>query len=242
MEGTQSMLDYKAIEKQFQEILNLRRRPVAVAFRDEVPASVEKFSGSEPAGCSFWRLAADGRSFSTAPEDHYNCPVGSYTHNIPLPESRAQELPSILGTMTSLGYLKMEEVPGIPVLKDSPKNILFAPLGDTVADPDVVLIVVSAAKLMLLEEAALRAGVMSKLPLLARPTCMAIPAAITHGMVTSAGCIGNRVYTNIGDGELYAAIPGSALELVADELQTIATANEALAQHHRGRQHELSTA
>jgi len=236
------MPDYPALEKQFQQILNLRQRPVAVAFSAELPAATEKFSGSEPAGCSFWRLAAEGRSFSTAPEDHYNCPVGSYTHNIPLPESRAQELPSILGTMTSLGYLKMEEVPGIPVLKETPKNIVYAPLGDTPLDPAVVLFTATPAKLMLLEEAALRAGVASKMPLLARPTCMAIPAAMAHGMVTSAGCIGNRVYTNIGDEELYAAIPGAALELVAQELETIAAANTALAQHHRGRQHQLSTA
>jgi uncharacterized protein (DUF169 family) len=236
------MPDYKALESQFQQILNLTRRPVAVAFRDEAPAQVEKFSGSEPAGCSFWRLAAEGRSFSTVPSDHYNCAVGSYTHKIPLPESRAQELSSILGTMTSLGYLKMEEVPGIPVLKETPKNIVFAPLGDTAVDPDVVLFVMAPGKLMLLEEAAIRAGVASKLPLLARPTCMAIPAALAHGMVTSAGCIGNRVYTRIGEGELYAAIPGSALELVAQELQTIATANAALEQHHRGRQQQLSTA
>jgi uncharacterized protein (DUF169 family) len=236
------MPDYQALENQFQETLHLSRRPVAVSFRAEVPAAVEKFSGSEPAGCSFWRLAAEGRSFATAPADHYNCAVGSYTHNIPLPESRAQELPSILGTMTSLGYLKMEEVPGIPVLKESPKNILFAPLGDTAVDPDVVLFVARPGRLMWLEEAALRAGVASKLPLLARPTCMAIPAAIAHGMVTSAGCIGNRVYTNIGDDELYAAIPGSALELVAQELLTIASANQTLEQHHRGRQQQLSTA
>jgi uncharacterized protein (DUF169 family) len=236
------MPDYKAIEKQFQQILNLRRRPVAVAFRAEVPAAVEQFSGSEPAGCSFWRLAADGRTFSTLPSDHYNCPVGSYTHNIPLPENRAHELPSILGTMTSLGYLKMEDVPGIPVLPESPKNILFAPLGDTAVDPDVVLFVTTPGQLMLLEEAALRAGVASQLPLLARPTCMAIPAALAHGMVASAGCVGNRVYTNLEDGELYAALPGRALELVAQELQTIASANQTLEQYHRGRQLELSTA
>jgi uncharacterized protein (DUF169 family) len=236
------MPDYKALEKQFQQILNLSRRPVAVAFRAEEPASVEKFSGSEPAGCSFWRLAAEGRSFSTAPMDHYNCPIGAYTHNIPLPESRSQDLPGVLGTMTSLGYLKMEEVPGIPVLPETPKAILYAPLGDTAVDPDVVLFVATPGKLMLLEEAALRAGVASKLPLLARPTCMAIPAAMAHGMVTSAGCIGNRVYTNIGDEELYAAIPGRALELVAQELQTVASANQTLEQYHRGRQHQLSTA
>ena len=236
------MPDFKEIEQRFQTVLNLKRRPVAVAFRDEVPAHVNRFSGSEPAGCSFWRLAAEGRSFSTAPSDHYNCPVGSYTHHIALPEDRAQELPSILGTMTSLGYLKMEEVPGIPVLPEAPKNIFYAPLGDTTIDPDVVLFALKPGKLMLLEEAALRAGAASKLPLLARPTCMAIPAALASGMVTSAGCIGNRVYTRIGEDELYAALPGRALEAVAQELETIASANRTLEQHHRARQSQLSTA
>jgi len=236
------MPDYKALENQFQQILNLKQRPVAVAFRAEVPKGTEEFSGSEPSGCSFWRLAAQGRTLSTVPSDHYNCPVGSHTHNIPLPQDRANELPAILETMASLGYLKMEEVPGIPVLPETPKNIVFAPLGDTPVDPDVVLLTASAGKLMLLEEAAIRAGVASKMPLLARPTCMAIPAAMANGMVTSAGCIGNRTYTDIGDGELYAAIPGRALEQIAQELQTVAFANLALAQYHRDRRQQLSTA
>jgi uncharacterized protein (DUF169 family) len=235
------MPDYKALENQFQQILNLSRRPVAVAFRDQAPATVEKFSGSEPAGCSFWRLAAEGRTFSTVPSDHYNCPIGSYTHNIPLPEGRAQDLPDVLGTMVSLGYLKMDEVPGIPRLPQTPQNIVFAPLGDTPVDPDVVLFVAAANKLMLLEEAAIRAGSWSKLPLLARPTCMAIPAAMAHGMVSSAGCIGNRVYTTIGDDTMYAAVPGRALDQIARELETVASANLALAQYHQERQQRLST-
>jgi uncharacterized protein (DUF169 family) len=235
------MPDYQALENRFQQILDLKRRPVAVAFPAEVPEGTEKFSGSAPSGCSFWRLAAEGRTLATVPADHYNCPIGSYTHNIPLPEERANELTAVLGTMTSLGYLKMEEVPGIPVLPETPKNIVFAPLGDTPVDPNVVLFVAPAAKLMLLEEAAIRAGADSKLPLLARPTCMAIPAAMAHGMVTSAGCIGNRVYTDIGNDELYAAIPGRALEPIARELETVASANLALAQYHRERRHRLST-
>ncbi len=235
------MQDYKSLENQFQQILNLSRRPVAVAFRAEIPKGAEQFSGTEPSGCSFWRLAAEGRTLSTVPSDHYNCPVGSYTHNIPLPEARANELPAILGTMTSLGYLKMEEVPGIPVLPQTPKNIVFAPLGDTPVDPDVVLFAAEARKIMLLEEAAIRAGVASNLPFLARPTCMAIPAAMAHGMVTSAGCIGNRTYTDIGDGELYAVVPGRALEQIAGELETVASANLALAQYHRERRQQLST-
>jgi len=235
------MRDYKPLEIQFQKILLLKRRPVAVAFREEIPEGTEQFSGSEPSGCSFWRLAAEGRTLSTIPSDHYNCPVGSYTHNIPLPEERASELPAMLETMTKLGYLKMEEVPGIPVVAKTPKNIVFAPLGDSPVDPDVVLFVATPGKLMLLGEAAIRAGVASKLPVLARPTCMAIPAAMASGMVTSAGCIGNRVYTDIGEDELYAAVPGRALEQIARELETVASANVALEQYHRERRQQLST-
>jgi len=236
------MPDYKALEKEFHRILNLSRRPVAVSLRDEAPGGVEKFAGSEPSGCSFWRLAAQGRTFATVPSDHYNCPVGAHTHNIPLPENRAHELPGILETMAGLGYLKMEEVPGIPVLPKTPKNIVFAPLGDTPVHPDVVLFAARPGKLMLLEEAASRAGVASHVQLLTRPTCMAIPAALAHGMVTSAGCIGNRIYTDLGEDELYSAIPGSALERVAAELATIVAANNTLAEYHRNRRQQLSTA
>jgi uncharacterized protein (DUF169 family) len=71
---------------------------------------------------------------------------------------------------------------------------------------------------------------------------MAIPAAMAHGMVTSAGCIGNRTYTDIGDDEIYSAIPGAALEKIAEALDTIAAANIALAQYHQGRRSQLSTA
>ncbi|MBZ5611841.1 MAG: DUF169 domain-containing protein [Acidobacteriia bacterium] len=236
------MPDYPNLEQRFREILNLQHPPVAVSFLEQPPAGVEKFTGSEPSGCSFWRLAARGRAFYTVPGDHYNCPVGSYTHKIELPQDRAHELPDILGTMTSLGYLKMEEVPGIPVLKETPKIIVYAPLSKTPVAPGVVLLAAAPSKLMLLEEAAIRAGLGSKLPLLARPTCMAIPAALGHGMVTSAGCIGNRIYTDLGDDELYSAIPGAALEAVAEALQTVASANLALADYHRGRRHQLSTA
>jgi uncharacterized protein (DUF169 family) len=236
------MTDYRTLEQRFREILSLKQPPIAVSFLSEPPAGLEKFAGSEPSGCSFWRLAAQGRAFYTVPSDHYNCPVGSYTHKIELPADRARELPDILGTMTNLGYLKMEEVPGIPVLKETPQVIVYAPLSKTPVDPDVVLMAAVPAKLMLLEEAALRAGLASKLPLLARPTCMAIPAALGHGMVTSAGCIGNRVYTDLGEQELYSAIPGSALQSIADALQTVLAANGALAEYHQGRRKQLSTA
>jgi len=70
------MTNWKELEKQFTARLSLDRRPVAVTFLDAEPAGVPKFSGTEPAGCSFWRLAAAGRAFYTVPADHFNCAVG----------------------------------------------------------------------------------------------------------------------------------------------------------------------
>src|SRR5207247_2374483 len=61
--------DYAALEQQLVTHLGITRRPVAVAFRATPPAGVEKFSGVEPSGCSFWRLAGAGRTFYTAPTD-----------------------------------------------------------------------------------------------------------------------------------------------------------------------------
>ena len=57
------MPDYRGIEQQFSETLGLERRPVAVKFQKTPPAGVPNFTGTEPSGCSFWRLAqAGGRS------------------------------------------------------------------------------------------------------------------------------------------------------------------------------------
>ena len=235
------MTDWGSIERRLRDGLGLTRRPVAIAFRDAPPPAVKPFTGSEPSGCSFWRLAMEGRAFYTVPSDHYNCPVGSYTHNLPLPPERADELPTVLEIMTGLGYLKMEEVPGIARLAKTPGAIVYAPLADTPVDPDVVLFIGPPGRLMLLQEAALRAGVAAQVPFLGRPTCMALPAALAAGAVASTGCIGNRVYTGAGDDELYVAVPGRDLARVADEAETIAKANAALADYHRGRRASLAT-
>jgi len=235
------MTDYHAVERQLVDALGLQRRPVAVAFRPSPPAGVPRFSGTEPSGCSFWRLAATERTFYTVPADHHNCPIGSYTHNIALPPDRAGELPQTLGLMTELGYLKMDEVPGIPRLPQSPGVVIYAPLADAPVDPDVVLVAGRPGRVMLLQEAALRAGIASPAPLLGRPTCMALPASIAHGVIASTGCVGNRVYTDLGEDELYAMIPGKDVARVAAEAQTIASANAKLFEYHRERRRGLAT-
>ncbi len=158
------MNEYRGIEERISKTLALKRRPVAVKFQADPPSGVSKFEGLEPSGCSFWRLAAAGRIFYTVPSDHYNCAVGSHTHNIPLPAERAQELEQTLSFMTGLGYLKMEEVPGIPRLQQTPGAIVYSPLGEAPVDPDVVIFAGPAAQIMLLQEAAQRAGRAAQIP------------------------------------------------------------------------------
>ncbi len=235
-----NLAKYQELELRILRPLGLARRPVAVAFRESAPPGIEKFSGTQPSGCSFWRIAAEGRTFYTLPSDHYNCPVGSYTHSIALPPDRAPELEQALGLMAGAGYIRMQDVPGVFRLPQTPPVVIYAPLGETPVDPDVVLFSGRPASVMLLEEAALRTGLAAQLPMFGRPTCMAIPAALAQGTVASAGCIGNRIYTGLGEDEMYVAVPGRDLERIAAEIATIASANIQLAEYHRGRRQALS--
>lgn len=232
---------YSSVETKISKSLDLKKRPVAVKFMEIPPKDVAKFEGAEPSDCSFWRIAAAGKTFYTVPSDHYNCAVGSHTHNIPLPPERAKELEQTLSFMTDIGYIKMEEVPGIPQLAMMPGAVVYSPLGDTPVDPDVVIFAGPAAQIMLLQEAVHRAGRTAQFPMLGRPTCMAIPTAMAKGAVASSGCMGNRVYTDLADGELYSMVPGKDLERIADELDTIASANAKLHEYHRSRRQEIST-
>jgi len=234
------MNNYRALEQQLSSELGLTRRPVAIAFVEAPPTGVSKFTGSVPSGCSFWRLAADGRVFYTVPGDHYNCPIGSYTHNMPLPPERANDLDQTLGLMADIGYVRMEEVSGIPVLPKTPAVVVYAPLGETPVDPDVVIFGGVPGRLMLLHEAAMSAGVATNFNTLGRPTCMAVPAALAGGIVITSGCVGNRVYTDLGEGELYAALPGRDLAKVAQSARTIARANAKLQEYHQARRQELT--
>jgi uncharacterized protein (DUF169 family) len=233
--------NWKELEQKISEAIKLASRPVAVAFLDAEPRGVSRFAGSEPSGCSFWRLAAAGRSFYTLPENHFNCAVGAYTHHIPLSAEREKETAETLKMMFDLGYVKPEEIPQIPRLAKTPKAILYAPLADVPVDPDVVLLACKPAVAMLLSEAAGRAGVRSAAPALGRPTCMALPASMAQGAILSLGCMGNRVYTGLGEDEMYVVLRGRDLSAVVEALGVITSANAALRQYATDRRSRLAT-
>jgi uncharacterized protein (DUF169 family) len=241
-----AMGNLQELEQKFHTKLLLSHRPVVVAYLDAAPAGVEAFTGTMPSGCSFWRLAGQGHSFYTEPKDHFNCAVGSYTHNIPLSPEREKETEQTLSLMFQVGYIKPEEVPSIPRLKTTPKVIAYAPLGESSVDlkatDSAVLFACTPAAGMLLNEAALRAGAGGSMPLLGRPTCMGLPLALERGTQMSLGCIGNRTYTGLDENELYIIVVGKDLERVAAALDEILSANHALQQYAEGRRAQLATA
>jgi uncharacterized protein (DUF169 family) len=175
------------------------------------------------------------------PENHFNCAVGAYTHNITLSPEREKETEQTLKMMFDLGYVKPEEVPQIPRLAAAPVAIVYAPLGEAPVAPDVVLFACKPSGAMLLSEAANRAGVGSGAPALGRPTCMALPASMQMGAILSLGCMGNRVYTGLGEDEMYFVLRGKDLAAVVDALTVITSANAALNEYATGRRSQLAT-
>jgi uncharacterized protein (DUF169 family) len=222
--------------QQLQDLLQLRTAPVALAFQDAPPANLPRMAVATPSGCTFWKRAAAGQAFYTEGSDHYNCPIGAYTHGVDLPPTQAKELQGILGTMSQLHYLRPEEVPGIPRRQGKFGVVLYAPLATAPFEPEVVLVCGNAKQIMLLVEAAQATGAGSEAPLMGRPTCAAIPEVLqTQRSAASLGCIGNRVYTEMADHELYFALPGGQLGRVVEKLAVIVNANRELEKYHRAK-------
>lgn len=223
---------------QFQHLLGLQRPPVAIAFRDTAPAGIPRVTSPEPAGCGYWRLAAEGRTFYTEASDHYTCPVGAHTHGVDLPPEVATELNGLIQMMVGMQYLTMEEIPTIPRRQGAFGVALYAPLDQAPFEPDVVLIRGTVKQLMLLAEAAQAAGVAGggAQGMWGRPTCAVLPETLQSGRTaTSFGCIGNRVYTGLGDDEGYYAIPGAKAAAVVAKIAVMVEANRQLETFHQSR-------
>ncbi len=162
------MTNYSALEGALVSALGPLRL-IAVSYLSAAPrASRNSRAWSRPAARSgISRRRGDG--FYTVPGDHLNCPVGSYTHAIDLPAERASELEQTLSLMAGIGYVRMEEVPSIPRLSQTPAFIYYAPLAKAAVAPDVIIAAGRPGPLMRLQEASARAGAASAAPA-ARPS------------------------------------------------------------------------
>jgi len=221
--------------------LRLTRPPVAVGFLASPPAGVARVNRAAAAGCAYWKLAAEGQTFYTTSDDHQNCPVGAHTHGVALTPAKKEELNALVTTMVQLQYLSSEEVPGIPHLPEPMQVAAYAPADQATFPADVVIFSGNARQIMLLSEAARAAGAFDTGTMMGRPACAMLPQAIgTASSVASIGCIGNRVYTQLADDELYLTVPAKTVNAMLAKLATIVAANDELENFHRQRAATLS--
>jgi uncharacterized protein (DUF169 family) len=144
--------------------------------------------------------------------------------------------------MVENGYLKMEEVPGIPTLKATPAFIAYGPVEANTFPADLVIVAARPAQAMLLYVAALSAGAGNPLmSTLGRPGCAVLPLALGAGTAAlSFGCKGNRTFTGLPDDEMYLCIPGGKWAAVAKQLAAVLAANQAMESCYRAKQASIA--
>lgn len=225
-------MNLTAIAQTLTGSLHLSLQPVAVTFAAEPPHGVSAFRGRVVAGCQFWQEGAS-RTFYTAQADHELCSIGQYTHNLGFSPASETDLKDTLKVLGELSYVRDEDIPQIPVLQTSPKYVVYGPLGQAAAVPDVVLLFVRADQQLILTEATQQVeGGLA--PAMGRPACAVIPhAANTTKAALSLGCCGARAYVDAltPDVAIY-AIPGAKLAEYTERIAALALANEVLTRFH----------
>ncbi len=146
------MSSFASVAETLTDSLHLSEPPIAICFTDSVPAGVQTFSGSVPAGCRFWQEAAK-QVFATQANQHDLCSIGIYTHNLEMAPGVETDLGDALKVFFGdLGYVRPEDIPQIPVLKQKARVIVYGPLADVPLPPDVVLLFVRADQSFIISE------------------------------------------------------------------------------------------
>ena len=228
--------DWAALGTRLAAALRPVAEPIGIAFLASDPeAQAAPFSGPSaapnaagrtgavPAGCVFWMKAAH-RSFSTVASDHANCSVGSYTHGfLTLAEAAAKDdVAAVLGS----GWVTAAAVQAVPHLRERPNRIVYGPLAQMTAAPDVVLVRITGLGLMTLKDA------FPALRIEGKPQCHIIAVAKESAeLAVSVGCALSRARTGMGPEEMTCALPAARLGEIVTDLEAAAELDRALARY-----------
>ena len=230
-----STADWSQLAWELTSALHLASPPIAITFSEVPPEGVpaadqampepapDGRTGRVPAGCVFWVKAAD-RTFSTVEADHANCSVGSLTHGFKTLDQVAGN--SDVAALLETGWVTLDVVPRIPVVRQRPGAVTYGPLAETPVDPDVVLLRVNGRQLMVLSDA------MPGLRIEGKPQCHIIAVAKEDGVpAASVGCALSRVRTGMPPSEMTCAIPAPKLADVVAAIRRNAVADNAVAKY-----------
>lgn len=225
--------EWRAQAEALQELLSLETPPLAITFAAEIPIGIPLYEGAVPAptpdgrtgkvpaGCVFWVKATD-RTFTTLPEDHGNCSVGSLTHGLKTLQEVAGN--ADVAALLEAGWVTLDVVPHIPVVQQRPQAIVYGPLQDTSNAPDVVLLRLNPRQVMIMHDA------LPGMRLEGKPQCHIIAIAKEQQEVAaSVGCMLSRVRTGLPNSQMTCAIPAERLGEVIERLTTTCAADTTVA-------------
>jgi len=210
------------LAEKLTSLLGLSIPPIAITFSSDAPASIARFNAPMPpptqdgrtgrvsAGCVFW-IKAREYSFTTVPEDHGNCSVGSLTHGFKT-FSQAVEGADVAALLES-EWVALENLAEIPTVKGNPSFVTYGPLTETQADPDIVFLILNGKQIMTLH------GAWPELRFEGKPQCHIIPITKETGDITvSVGCMLSRLRTGMSNNDITCAIPYGEVPNLIDRL------------------------
>lgn len=215
------MITSEEIARALVDGLGLTAAPVQVSYLEAPPPGIPPHPHGAPSVCTFF---AEGQrnAFWVDLTGHEACEIGAFVLGIPPAGELGTRLMATVSTMQRDGYLAAGEEAHIPRNTTPPRYVAYGPLGTLPVPPTNVLLFVTPRSAMLAMETAGGA-----VPVNGRPMCSVVPT-LNHGapVAVSIGCIGSRLYTQMGDDRMVVGIRGDYLEEFVRRLATIATANE----------------
>lgn len=220
----------KNLNARLEKVLGLKTPAISISFslketsdippyEAEVPENAsDGRTGKVSAGCVFW-TKSENLSFSTKPEDHFNCSVGSFTHGLKSLNQviQNQDVQAILQSH----WMEEAEALEIPHLKESPKHISYAPLEKTDWTSDVILLKINALQAMYIHDAGIEGTTF-----VGKPQCHMIPMAYQEKKVLlSTGCTLSRVRTGMSANQMTCCFPESRLEEFIEKLEKRQSSN-----------------
>lgn len=239
-------MNYANVSNALKEGLGLTRNPIGLAFLDEPPAGVPRFSKAVPAACAFWKAAETCMFYATA-EDHFNCPIGAITQGFNPPAEVMQAGMKLIGEMGKIRYFEAAEVENVPTVKKPHRVIVYGPLGSFGAvSPDLAMVFCTPFQAMLISEAAGAVawrGEGKEAHIFGRPACAVIPSALKDEAASaSLACMGARTFAGIAESELIIAIPAGRLQILEGEASHILRANGDMRKFYEGHQSRFQSA
>lgn len=216
----------KQIAAQLTKDLNLDLPPVQVSYLESPPAGVPEHPGGVPSVCTFFAQGSEKPFYAGIPQ-HEDCEIGAFVLGIPPEGDVGTRLMGTIGTMQKEGYLNPGEEAHVPHNAKAPKYVAYGPLGSLPMPPTGVLLFARPESAMLAVETAGAGPDAKAVPMNGRPMCAIMPIMNQGAPVAvSLGCIGSRIYTEMGADRMVVGIRGDHLDQFAKKLTGIIHANQ----------------